>query len=195
PIFGVASMFQKNQRTGVQTAQKLIQMLQQIDYDRFAIVAERAQNLDINLSELALTGPEIRMQGTGKVTYADGTALPNQALSGQVNLAAKGNAAELFSDLRMLSNPKPDTNGYYEAFSFPLKGTLSKPDFSALNQKLVSAAVATATDSDSGRMNKDQPGATTGTESGEETTEPAQSNEDAARNAVKGLLNGLFNNK
>jgi hypothetical protein len=197
---GIASMFQKNQRTGVQTAQKLIQVLQQIDYDRFAIVADRGQNLDINLSELALTGPQIRMNGTGKVTYAAGTPIPQQTLSGQVNLAAKDDVARLFSDLRMLSASTPDADGFYEAFSFPLKGTLAKPDFSELNQKLLSAAAATATGSSEGRMEKNTGTATDGTAAGETTegeTAPAQqeNSNDAARNAVQGLLNSLLNNK
>lgn len=193
---GIASMFQKNQRTGVQTAQKLIQTLQQIDYDRFAIVAERGQNLDINLSELALTGPQIRMNGTGKVTYAASTPIPQQTLSGQINLAAKDDVARLFSDLRMLSSTTPDADGFYEAFSFPLKGTLAKPDFSELNQKLLSAAAATATGSDEGRIQKNPASGTDGaTTEGESTSGQTDNSGDAATNAVQGLLNSLLKNK
>ncbi len=190
---GLASMFQKNQRTGVQTAQRLIQTLQEIQYDRFAIVADRGQNLDINLSELAMSGPEIRMNGTGKVTYAAGTPLPEQALSGQVQLSAKGDAARLFSDLRMLSSSTPDADGFYPALSFPLKGTLSKPDFSELLQKLMSAAVATYEQSDEGRMQKTDGQGTGESTDGQSDSQQGNNSTNNAQDAVRGLLNNLLN--
>ncbi|MBC2593726.1 AsmA family protein [Ruficoccus amylovorans] len=190
---GVASLFQKNQRTGVQTAQRLIQILQQIDYERFSIVAERGANLDIDLSELALDGPEIRLNGTAKVKNQSGVPIPQQTLSGEVKLSAAGDAARLFSDLRMLSSSQPDADGFYDAFSFPLKGTLAKPDFSELNQKLLSAAAATAMGSDEGRMNENTGTQPDGTTTGEDSSQQQQKQKQATpEDAVRGLLQNLL---
>lgn len=178
---GIASMFQKNKRTGVQVAQQLISVMRNIPYDRFAIDAARGQNLNINLNEMALSGPEIRMNGTGVVTHVNGTAIPNQPLKADVNLQAKGNTAQLMADLKLLSSVQPDQDGFYNAFSFPVGGTPSAPDFSALMNKLLEAGAALALG-----------GGETPNVQERQQTEPQEQQGDSKTNAIKGLLDSFL---
>ncbi|MEM8549946.1 MAG: hypothetical protein AAGF10_04085 [Verrucomicrobiota bacterium] len=165
----------------------LINTLREIPYERFAIQANREQNLDINLSELALVGPQIRLQGQGKVTHVEGTPLPQQPLRAEVNLMAKDNTAKMLTDLKLLQGTEPDEQGFYQAFSFPVTGTLSKPNYDNLNQ-LIADAGKQIIQQEIGKSGQT-------TESDDGQPQEQKSDTQKAIEAGAGLLDSLFNNR
>ncbi|HQU09529.1 MAG: hypothetical protein B7X06_03355, partial [Verrucomicrobia bacterium 21-51-4] len=172
-VVGIAGIVNKatgNKVGQIDTLNRVTQLLQKIDYTEFRIEAKRGSDLNIVLNPFLVQGPELRMFGTGAVTYQDGVAIANQPLLVTTFIDAKGSAAKTFSDIKLLST-EVDSAGYYKGPQFRITGTPANPNFSELNSVLEKAAMGVATSGGSSSGGSGYTGAAT----------------DAVQGAVKGL--------
>lgn len=119
--------------TGVaKTVSNIAGMLQNLKFINFDVLIKRGVNLDLVFERIRVDGDVSSLNGTGKITHQPGVALTEQPLSINLQLGAKGILADGFKELGMLAKEKDD-KGYYNAYTFPVAGTLAKPDFKILN--------------------------------------------------------------
>ncbi len=125
--------------------------LKEIHYDQLSVAATRDESLNINVDELNLISPEIRLGGTGRVSYKAGTPLVAQPLELTLQLGARGKTADLMKRSGLLATTQ-DSLGY-AASSFPIHiaGTLESPDTSDLRNSLLKAAGGSLLESLMGR--------------------------------------------
>lgn len=122
-------------------AAEIFSLLSQISFDQMSVTAERDAALNFLLKDFSLIAPEVRLGGTGQISYAPGKPILQQALDMRFNLGARGRLGELMAQAKLLNSTK-DPLGY-TAFSTPIKigGTLEKTDTSDLQEKLIDIAL------------------------------------------------------
>jgi hypothetical protein len=115
--------------------------LSEIPFDQLNVTATRAENLDIVLKDFTLISPEVRLTGTGAITYAAGLSVLAQPLALQLSLGARGRLAELLERAGLLDTTQ-DSLGY-AAFSMPIRlsGSLANTDTSELRNALLNSAL------------------------------------------------------
>ncbi|PTX99000.1 AsmA-like C-terminal region-containing protein [Opitutus sp. ER46] len=124
-----------------QAANELARILSAIAYDQLSIVVSRDALGQMNVKEITLISPEIRITGTGRSLGAPGRSLGEGFLALEYQLRARGRPAELMKYLGVL-DPKPDNLGYASC-TIPVRvqGTLAKVDTTELSNRLVALAV------------------------------------------------------
>lgn len=122
-------------------AAEIFSLLSQISFDQMSVTAERDAALNFLLKDFSLIAPEVRLGGTGQISYAPGKPILQQALDMRFNLGARGRLGELMAQAKLL-NSAQDSLGY-TSFSTPIKigGTLEKTDTSDLQEKLIDLAL------------------------------------------------------
>lgn len=115
--------------------------LAEIPFDQLNVQAKRDSTLNIKLTDFTLISPEVRLLGTGSVTYQEKVPLLGQPLSLQLTLSARGKTGDLMKRAGLLDT-KQDNLGY-TAFAMPIKigGTLSNPDTRELRNALLNSAL------------------------------------------------------
>lgn len=112
----------------------------EIGYDSLTISAFQGSDGVIHLAGMDMVSPEVRLEGTGRIAGARGLALSDQALSADLQLGAKGKAAELLGKAGLLSSRKDDL-GYSElSQGVHFGGTLAHLDTGPWSDLLVKAA-------------------------------------------------------
>lgn len=112
----------------------------EIGCDEITVKAIRGSDGAINLAEIEMISADEHLKGSGKIAYAKGVPLFKKPLSLELELGARGKAAELLATAGLLSSRK-DSQGYAmlgEAVRFG--GTLEHIDGSQWNDLLVKAA-------------------------------------------------------
>ena len=121
---------------------QLAQSIGEFNYDLLSVRLSRDDLLNMNLEEISLVSPEIRLNGRGRVSYVVGQPLLEQPLSASLSIATRGKVEQLFSRLRLLDGTK-DELGYLRAKEpVALAGSLAKPDPSAFFTKMATARIA-----------------------------------------------------
>lgn len=121
---------------------QLAQSIGEFNYDLLSVRFNRDEFLNMNLEEISLVSPEIRLNGRGAVRYVVGQPLLEQPLNASLSIATRGKVEQLFSRLRLLDGTK-DELGYLRAKeSVALVGSLAKPDPSAFFTKMATARIA-----------------------------------------------------
>ena len=121
---------------------QLAQNLGEFNYDLLSVRFSRDELLNMNLEDISLVSPEIRLNGRGHVSYVVGQPLLDQPLSASLSIATRGKVEQLFSRLRLLDGTK-DELGYLRAKEpVALAGSLAKPDPSAFFTKMATARIA-----------------------------------------------------
>jgi AsmA family len=122
-------------------AAEIFSVLSQISFDQMSVTAERDPALNFLLKDFSLIAPEVRLGGTGQISYTPGKPILQQALDLRFNLAARGRLGELMAQAKVLNAAK-DSLGY-TGFSAPIRigGTLEKTDTSDLQEKLIDLAL------------------------------------------------------
>jgi hypothetical protein len=115
--------------------------ISEIHYDQMGVSAERGADMDIRLTEITLIAPEERLAGRGRIAYAEGTAVADQALSVDLDFGARGHLARIL-DLVGLLKDEQDALGYRQ-LSQPvhLGGSLRRIDQSQWRDMLVQAPI------------------------------------------------------
>jgi hypothetical protein len=115
---------------------QLAQGLGEIHYDLLSVHLSRDELLNMNLQDVSLVSPEIRLVGRGDVTYVAGKSLLDQPLNATLNFSARGKIEQLLDKLSALDGTK-DELGYVRAKApVVLEGTLARPDPTAFFTKL-----------------------------------------------------------
>ena len=113
----------------------------EIHYDQMTVTAERVADMDLRLTEINLISPEVRVTGTGRVTYAPGLALQDQPLSVDLELGARGQLGKVLDVVGLLSDER-DSLGYAKLVQpIHLGGTLRAVDQSQWKDLLVQASL------------------------------------------------------
>jgi hypothetical protein len=125
--------------------------LAEIPYDQLSVSLVREASLDLNLKEFTLISPELRLGGTGQITFEEGTPMLSQALDLRVQLGARGKLAESMNRAGLLAAAQDDLG--YAGFVVPLHlgGSLGAPDTSELKRELLKAATGSLLNSIIGR--------------------------------------------
>jgi hypothetical protein len=118
---------------------QLAQSLAEFNYDLLSVRLTRDEFLNMNLEDISLVSPEIRLNGRGTVSYVVGQPLLEQPLNVSLNLAARGKTEQSFGKLRLLDNAK-DELGYTKTRDpVTVGGTLAKPDPTAYFARIATA--------------------------------------------------------
>jgi hypothetical protein len=118
---------------------QLAQSLGEFNYDLLSVKLSRDELLNMNLEDISLVSPEIRLNGRGSVSYVVGQPLLEQPLNVSLNLAARGKVEQLFGKLRLLDNAKDELGYTKTRDTVTIGGTLAKPDPTAFFTRLATA--------------------------------------------------------
>jgi len=135
----VTSLFGKKPEKIVEALVETASGLSEIQYDQLNVSAERGPDLGIRITELALTAPEERITGSGKITYEEGVPIRDQPLSLDLDLAVRGRVAKFMAAVGMLKDGQ-DELGYTQLYEpIHLGGTLGRIDQSQWREMLIQA--------------------------------------------------------
>ncbi|HCJ11540.1 MAG: hypothetical protein A2Y14_04045 [Verrucomicrobia bacterium GWF2_51_19] len=109
----------------------VVSYFKEIPYDNIRLDLNRDPGSDLVLKNITLEGPELYLQGTGKVVHQPKVPLLDQPLHVDARLDAKGEGAKVFSGLGILESAK-NRYDYYIGPKFTLTGTINNPDYSSL---------------------------------------------------------------
>jgi len=113
--------------------------LSEIRYDQMSISAERGEDLDLHVTQITVISPEERLTGTGRITYADGVAIRDQALSVDLELGVRGRITKFMDVVGLLGDTQDDL-GYTRLYQpIHLGGTLANIDQTQWKDMLVQA--------------------------------------------------------
>lgn len=107
---------------------QLAQSLGEFNYDLLSVHLSRDELLNMNLQDISLVSPEIRLSGRGDVEYVAGQSLLEQPLNATLTFAARGKIEQLLGKLRLLDGTKDDLGYAQTKEAITLAGTLAKPD-------------------------------------------------------------------
>lgn len=118
--------------------------LKEISYDQINVVATRDEALNIRLKEFSLISPEVRLSGTGQITYREGVSPLAQPLELRLQLGARGRVENLMNNVALLDGRRDDLG--YANMTDPVRlgGTLENVDRSGLKKILLEAAIRKA---------------------------------------------------
>jgi hypothetical protein len=121
---------------------QLAQALGEFNYDLLSVRLTRDELLNMNLQDISLVSPEIRLNGRGSVSYVVGSPLLEQPLNLSLQIAARGKVEQLLGRLRLLDATKDELGYRRSKEPVILGGTLAKPDPSAFFTKMATARIA-----------------------------------------------------
>ncbi|MSU50479.1 MAG: hypothetical protein EXS37_15570 [Opitutus sp.] len=113
----------------------------EIRYDQLTFTALREADGPIRLSEIAMSGPNARLIGSGQITSVKGLPLRAQPLSLELRFGARGNIAPLLSTAGLLSSEKDEQGYTMMPQTIPFGGTLEQIDNRPWRDVLVKAAL------------------------------------------------------
>jgi len=119
----------------------LADRLREIPYDQINVVAHRGADLNVACTEFALIAPEVRLAGTGQITYEKGRPLTEQPLVFDGQLGARGRIAASLGSLGLLGGQQDDLGYARMSQPFHLGGTLENIDGSQWQDTLIRAAL------------------------------------------------------
>lgn len=120
---------------------ELAATLHPLVFDQLSVVAARDAAGHLSLRHLVVLTPELRLTGGGNLLRRPGAGFLDGSLALELQLRARGRAAELLRGLGALDEV-PDEWGYAAA-GLPLRvrGTLARPDASDLDVRLAALAL------------------------------------------------------
>jgi hypothetical protein len=118
----------------------LTDRLSEFDYDQITVTGIRESDGSIRLTEIALTAPDERLTGSGRIAFAEGLPLQARPLSLELRFGAHGKIAELLSAAGLLSSQKDNVGFMMLSQPIHFGGTLVKLDGSEWHDLLVKAA-------------------------------------------------------
>ena len=113
--------------------------LSEIRYDQMSVTAERGPSLDIELTQINLIAPEVRLTGRGTLSYVDGVQVREQPLSADLDLGARGRLGKFLDMVGLLKDGQDDL-GYAHLYQpVHLGGTLRNVDPGQWRDMLIQA--------------------------------------------------------
>jgi len=143
-IFGPGKVTKTAEKVAGQAyfVDQLAQSIGEFNYDLLSVRLSRDELLNMNLEDISLVSPEIRLSGRGDVAYVAGQRLLAQPLNASLSFAARGKTEQLLDKLNALDGTK-DELGYSRTKSaVTLDGTLAKPDPTAFFTRVAASKLA-----------------------------------------------------
>ena len=141
---GILSMLGKKDPTGLTSTAgsigTLLLNLDAIEYTKLVIEAKRGKDLNVMLSQFDVQNAQVDLTGTGQVTYARGTAIPDQVLTANLSLNGKADMAAMLQKIKLAGATTP--SGYTQGPQFQVGGTLQHPDYKVFYNLMLQAATA-----------------------------------------------------
>jgi hypothetical protein len=111
---------------------ELITTLQEFPYDQINVQCTRGQSLDVQLKNFSVISQQLRLTGTGEITYEKGKPVLEQSLAMQMQIGVRGDIETLMATIGKTSD-QTDELGYTKV-DRPIKigGTPANPDTSDL---------------------------------------------------------------
>lgn len=107
---------------------QLATALGEFKYDQLFVRLARDQSLDVDIEEMRLLAPELRLAGKGVVTHDPAKGLLERPLRFSTTLAARGPVEDILGKLRVLDVTKDDLGYARMRDSIFVGGTLARPD-------------------------------------------------------------------
>lgn len=110
---------------------QLVQGLAELKFDLLSVKLSRDEMLNMNLEDISLVSPELRLNGRGEVSYVEGKSLLEQPLTASLDVAVRGKIETQFDKLNLVNGVRDDL-GYAKARdTVKLGGTLGRPNANA----------------------------------------------------------------
>lgn len=147
-VFGLKKGFpQHGKNTVSKTAEAVMNFtyaVSELAYDELDLTAVLSPDGRIHLAEVKLTGPDVKLSGSGEISPAKGLPVFKRPLALDLQISVKGDPADLIAPSGLLASSK-DAAGY-SAFKerFQLGGTLEQVDAGTWHDLLARAATQKA---------------------------------------------------
>ncbi len=123
-----------------QAIAEFCKILSPIKYDQLSVSLTRGSDLSLVLKNFSLISPDIRLLGTGQVTYIEAQPITAWPLALSFSLRARGRTVDLLKKANAVE-AKPDDLGYSACtVPFNVAGTVGQPDTSELQASLTKLA-------------------------------------------------------
>jgi len=123
-----------------EAAASVAQQLGTIKFDQLNIVLSRDSERDVLIKDITLISPQMRMAGSGKITFVPNVPLRNQPLLVNLQIGARDRLADSFRQLRLLGAGGADALGYFPLTQpIQLDGTLQSIGTEQLQRLIYSA--------------------------------------------------------
>jgi hypothetical protein len=113
----------------------------EIGYDQFHLTARRDPDGTLRLEDIAVTSPDSRLTGTGRIDYVAGRPLRARPLHLDLQFGAKAQLAELLAHAALLTGRKDELGYSLLAQPVIFGGTLAQVDVTAWHDLLAKAAL------------------------------------------------------
>ena len=143
-LFGALTGNSQASRIGQQSeaAASIVQQLGTIKFDQLNIVLYRDTEHDVLIKDITLISPQMRMAGSGKITFVPDVPLRLQPLQIDLQIGARDQLADSFRQLRLLGAGGADALGYVPLSEpIQLDGTLQSIGTEQL-QRMIYNAIA-----------------------------------------------------
>jgi hypothetical protein len=114
--------------------------VEEIGYDKFTVTARRDAAGTFLLSDIALTAPDARLTGSGRIDFVAGVPLRGRPLRLDLKFGARDQTAELLAHAGLLSGQKDDLGYSMLNQPVPFGGTLAQIDIRGWHDLLAKAA-------------------------------------------------------
>lgn len=111
---------------------KITDALKEFPYDQISIQVSRDESLNIQLKDFSVISQELRITGSGGLTYEKARPILDQKLALQIQLGVRGNFETLFNAIRKVSADKDDLGYSKVNRAIKIGGTPTHPDTSDL---------------------------------------------------------------
>lgn len=115
----------------------LYERMKDTPFDRFEIDASSEQPGFINVTNIEMLSPELRLNGSGRLLIDFSKTIDQSPLNLRLSLGAKQRMGELLESAGVLRGT-PDPDGYRQAMrEFNIRGTLGRPDTADLWRMII----------------------------------------------------------
>ena len=118
------------------------QSLSEFNYDQLNLRLVRGESLNLEMKDIGLISPEIRLLGKGAVTYVAGKPLLEQPMTVSLSLSARGKIEQLLAKLRLLDGSRDEVGYARTKETVTIGGSLAKPDPTAFFTRIATAKAA-----------------------------------------------------
>ncbi|MDD3179583.1 MAG: AsmA-like C-terminal region-containing protein [Opitutaceae bacterium] len=118
----------ENVAGGAYFVDELAKSLGEFAYDQLSVKLSRDESLNLKLENVSLISQEVRLAGSGRLTYAKGVPLLQQKLNVDLVLTGRGKIEQILGKLGALDGTRDDLGYARMKFPVTITGTPGKPD-------------------------------------------------------------------
>jgi hypothetical protein len=107
---------------------QLAQALAEFPYDQLSLKLVRDEALNLKINDVSLVSPDVRLVGSGQVTYEAGKSVLAQPLALTLNFSSRGRVEQILGKLRVLDGTRDELDYARAKEPVVLGGSLARPD-------------------------------------------------------------------